>query len=558
MKIYKGKAGAHGIAAAKVLYYGAKAGGGEKLGIDDAVAKALERVGALKQKAHSQLGGDKAKIFDAYEMLLADPMLLNPIKAEIENGAEIAAAIESTCGQMAEKLSKMKNEYMRQRADDIRHVGSILTDAANGTDADFTFPDGEEKYIIAAYELTPVDTMLFDRERLAGLITETGGATSHTVILAKSMGIPSVVGAENLSDADGRYAYLNGYDGTLTCEPNDVEEQRLKKLLGDERELAQSLDKIKSADAYTADGERIAVLVNIGKPSDLKNTDGVKFDGVGLFRSEFLYQSSDKKPTEAEQIAAYKEVIEKVYPNPVTVRTLDVGGDKELKYLGMKKEENPFLGNRGIRLCLSNPDIFSEQIRSLLIAGEGKSLKIMLPMVTSVSEIDKTRTVIDGVKKSLDESGTAYCTDIKLGIMIETPAAAIMAEKFAKHCDFFSIGTNDLVQYITAADRGNSDVENVYDPCNPAVMSMIAHTISAADGAGIDVSVCGDLAANTFFTQVLIGMGLKKFSVPHPLVGRIKHKIQKCNTLSAKQLAKKVIAAETADEVRKLLSEGEV
>ena len=491
-------------------------------------------------------------------MLLADPMLLNPIKAAIENGAEIAAAIESTCGQMAEKLSKMKNEYMRQRADDIRHVGSILTDAANGTDADFTFPDGEEKYIIAAYELTPVDTMLFDRERLAGLITETGGATSHTVILAKSMGIPSVVGAENLSDADGRYAYLNGYDGTLTCEPNDVEEQRLKKLLGDERELAQSLDKIKSADAYTADGERIAVLVNIGKPSDLKNTDGVKFDGVGLFRSEFLYQSSDKKPTEAEQIAAYKEVIEKVYPNPVTVRTLDVGGDKELKYLGMKKEENPFLGNRGIRLCLANPDIFSEQIRSLLIAGEGKSLKIMLPMVTSVSEIDKTRTVIDGVKKSLDESGTAYCTDIKLGIMIETPAAAIMAEKFAKHCDFFSIGTNDLVQYITAADRGNSDVENVYDPCNPAVMSMIAHTISAADDAGIDVSLCGDLAANTFFTQVLIGMGLKKFSVPHPLVGRIKHKIQKCNTLSAKQLAKKVLAAETADEVRKLLSEGEV
>lgn len=558
MKIYKGKAGAPGIAAAKVLYYGAKAGGGEKLGIDDAVAKALERVGALKQKAHSQLGGDKAKIFDAYEMLLADPMLLNPIKAAIENGAEIAAAIESTCGQMAEKLSKMKNEYMRQRADDIRHVGSILTDAANGTDADFTFPDGEEKYIIAAYELTPVDTMLFDRERLAGLITETGGATSHTVILAKSMGIPSVVGAENLSDADGRYAYLNGYDGTLTCEPNDVEEQRLKKLLGDERELAQSLDKIKSADAYTADGERIAVLVNIGKPSDLKNTDGVKFDGVGLFRSEFLYQSSDKKPTEAEQIAAYKEVIEKVYPNPVTVRTLDVGGDKELKYLGMKKEENPFLGNRGIRLCLANPDIFSEQIRSLLIAGKGKSLKIMLPMVTSVSEIDKTRTVIDGVKKILDESGTAYCTDIKLGIMIETPAAAIMAEKFAKHCGFFSIGTNDLVQYITAADRGNSDVENVYDPCNPAVMSMIAHTISAADDAGIDVSLCGDLAANTFFTQVLIGMGLKKFSVPHPLVGRVKHKIQKCSTHSAKQLAKKVIAAETADEVRKLLSEGEV
>ena len=401
--------------------------------------------------------------------------------------------------------------------------------------------------------------MLFDRERLAGLITETARRNVAHRNSCKVYGhIPSAVGAENLSDADGRYAYLNGYDGTLTCEPDGVEEQRLKKLLDDERELAQSLDKIKSADAYTADGERIAVLVNIGKPSDLKNTDGVKFDGVGLFRSEFLYQSSDKKPTEAEQIAAYKEVIEKVYPNPVTVRTLDVGGDKELKYLGMKKEENPFLGNRGIRLCLANPDIFSEQIRSLLIAGEGKSLKIMLPMVTSVSEIDKTRTVIDGVKKSLDESGTAYCTDIRLGIMIETPAAAIMAEKFAKHCDFFSIGTNDLVQYITAADRGNSDVESVYDPCNPAVMSMIAHTISAADGAGIDVSVCGDLAANTFFTQVLIGMGLKKFSVPHPLVGRVKHKIQKCSTHGAKQLAKKVLDAETADEVRNLLSEGEV
>ena len=557
MKVYKGITGAPGIVSGKVIYYEKKNGGGKLCSIDEAVEKASSRLDKLMEKANAEFGEDKAKIFSAYKMLLEDPMLTEPIKAEIDGGKEPAAAISDISESMATILASKGNEYMRQRADDIRYIGKILTDAVLGTESDFSFPEGEDKYIIAAHELTPVDTMLFDRKRLAGFITEKGGATSHTVILAKSIGIPAVVGAEGIKAVDGLEAYLDGYSGVLAADAKGGDREKYEELLNSERELEARLEQIKSSDAYSADRERIKVAVNIGKPSDLKDADGERFDGVGLFRTEFLYSSSDKKPTEKEQKKAYESVMKNVYPDTVTIRTIDVGGDKQLEYLGMKKEENPFLGMRGIRLCLNNTDIFSEQLRAIIEAGAGREVKIMLPMVCLTEEIDKTRELIKKIIKELKDEGKECCESVLLGIMIETPASAVMADVFAHHCDFFSIGTNDLVQYVTAADRGNADVENVYNPYHPAVIRLLNHVIKSGAENKIEVSVCGDLAANTDFTEVLLGMGLKKLSVPIPMVSRIKYKISTIDINAAKETAKKALSAENENEVRKILRKEE-
>lgn len=554
MKILNGIAGAPGVVFGKVLYFDKKVGSSKEISIDEAVEKCLEKVRKMYDKALSDLGEDKAKIFSAYEMLLKDNMFTGPIKELIEAGSTPENAVTEVSESMSAILLKKESEYLRQRADDIRNVGNMIKEALCGADSDFIIPDGNDKYIIAARELTPVDTMLFDHSRLLGFVTKEGGATSHTVILAKSIGIPAVVGVSELDErSDFKEAYLDGYSGEFVVEPDDEAKKIYDKKVSEEKEFIKSLETIKQNDSYTKDGERIKVAVNIGKPSDLNGIENQKFDGVGLFRSEFLYSSSKERPSVNQQYEAYKKAIDLVYPESVTIRTLDVGGDKQIKYFNVPKEENPFLGNRGIRLCLSNEDIFVEQLKALLMAGADKKLKIMLPMVTRVQEITRTRELIEKARKELETEGVTISENIELGIMIETPASAIMSEVFAKHCDFFSIGTNDLVQYIMSADRGNSAVENIYNPYNPAVLRMINKVINDGAKAGIEVSVCGDLAANTDFTEMLLGMGLKKFSVPLPMINRIKKKISDINLSSAQELVKQVLGAEDENEVIKII-----
>ena len=557
MRILNGIAGAPGVVSGKVLYYEKKVGSSAETDIDTAVKKCIDKVKKMYNKALADLGEDKAKIFFAYEMLLGDQMFIGPIKEAIAGGDEPEKAVADVSESMSGVLMKKENEYLRQRADDIRNVGNMLREIICGADDDFSFPEGDDKYIISAQELTPVDTMLFDHSRLLGFVTKEGGATSHTVILAKSIGIPAVVGVSELDrSSDDADAYLDGYTGEFVINPDAEAKSVYDKRVLDEQELLKSLDTIKKNDAYTKDGERIKVAVNIGKPSDLKGSEDSKFDGVGLFRSEFLYSSSKEKPSVKQQCEAYKKAADLVYPKSVTIRTLDVGGDKQIEYFHMPKEENPFLGNRGIRLCLSNEGVFSDQLKALLMAGYGKRLKIMLPMVTRIEEITRTRELLAEVKEELEREGTPAADDIELGIMIETPASAIMSEVLAKHCDFFSIGTNDLVQYIMSADRGNSAVEKVYNPFNPAVLKMIYKVIQDGADAGIEVSVCGDLAANPDFTEILLGMGLKKFSVPLPMLNRIKKKISDINLSSAKDIANEVLKAEDEYEVEKIIRRG--
>lgn len=557
MRILNGIAGAPGVVSGKVLYYEKKVGSSAETDIDTAVKKCIDKVKKMYNKALADLGEDKAKIFFAYEMLLGDQMFIGPIKEAIAGGEEPEKAVADVSESMSGVLMKKENEYLRQRADDIRNVGNMLREIICGADDDFSFPEGDDKYIISAQELTPVDTMLFDHSRLLGFVTKEGGATSHTVILAKSIGIPAVVGVSELDrSSDDADAYLDGYTGEFVINPDAEAKSVYDKRVLDEQELLKSLDTIKKNDAYTKDGERIKVAVNIGKPSDLKGSEDSKFDGVGLFRSEFLYSSSKEKPSVKQQCEAYKKAADLVYPKSVTIRTLDVGGDKQIEYFHMPKEENPFLGNRGIRLCLSNEGVFSDQLKALLMAGYGKRLKIMLPMVTRIEEITRTRELLAEAKEELEREGTPAADDIELGIMIETPASAIMSEVLAKHCDFFSIGTNDLVQYIMSADRGNSAVEKVYNPFNPAVLKMIYKVIQDGADAGIEVSVCGDLAANPDFTEILLGMGLKKFSVPLPMLNRIKKKISDINLSSAKDVANEVLKAEDEYEVEKIIRRG--
>lgn len=557
MKILNGIAGAPGVVFGKVLYFDKKVGSSKEISIDEAVEKCIEKVRRMYDKALSDLGEDQAKIFSAYEMLLEDNMFTGPIKELIGAGSTPEKAVTEVSESMSAILLKKESEYLRQRADDIKNVGNMIKEALCGADSDFIIPDGNDKYIIAARELTPVDTMLFDHSRLLGFVTKEGGATSHTVILAKSIGIPAVVGVSELDESsDFKEAYLDGYSGKFVVEPDEEAKKVYDKKVSEEKEFIKSLETIKQNDSYTKDGERIKVAVNIGKPSDLNGIENQKFDGVGLFRSEFLYSSSKERPSVNQQYEAYKKAIDLVYPESVTIRTLDVGGDKQIKYFNVPKEENPFLGNRGIRLCLSNEDIFAEQLKALLMAGADKKLKIMLPMVTRVQEITRTRELIEKARKELETEGVTVSENIELGIMIETPASAIMSEVFAKHCDFFSIGTNDLVQYIMSADRGNSAVENIYNPYNPAVLRMINKVINDGAKAGIEVSVCGDLAANTDFTEMLLGMGLKKFSVPLPMINRIKKKISDLNLSSAQELVKQVLSAEDENEVIKIIRKG--
>lgn len=555
MKQLAGISGSPGIAKGRVVFYQKQENSGQQKDLNAAREACQVMVRAMYAKALKEVGKEEAKIFSAYEMLLQDEVFFKPMQERIAQGEDPVQAVKEEAEKMSRVLASKKSEYMRQRADDIRYIGELLIHVMKGVDTTFRLPEGEDLLIIAARELTPIDTMQLDTSRLGGLVTELGGVTSHTVILAKSLGIPAVVGISDIEThaAHASYGLLNGDTGEWILDPDAPTLALYEEKLKEQQILQERIRQLHHREARTQDQTRISVCVNIGAPEDLKVVEQVQYDGVGLFRSEFLYLSKSQKPSLQIQQKAYQQAIDTAYPNIVTIRTLDVGGDKEIPYLQMPKEENPFLGNRGIRLCLGHEALFKEQLTAILTAAAGRPVKIMLPMVTSIREIQKTREWIGEVGGELEEQGIPYTKDAKLGIMIETPASAILADTFAKHCDFFSIGTNDLTQYILSADRGNSRIQDLYDPFHPAVLTMIAKVIQAGADRGIAVSICGDLAADTRFTKFLLGAGLRVFSVPAPLVGKLKMVIGEISIQEAMQLTKKALAAETAEEIKQIL-----
>ena len=525
----------------------------EKKLFDDAVEFVGQQTQALADKARKEMGDEEAAIFEAHAMILQDPEMQQSVKAAIEGGQNAAAAVKSVFDGLVQMFLSMDDEYFRERAADMTDIGqSILRKLLGVKLADISSLPAP--CIIVAHDLTPSDTAKMDVKNVRGIVTEIGGRTSHTAIMARALDIPAVVGCEGALSvlAEGESVAVFGETGEVKYGMNDAEIQNIlteQKKVQEEREKLLKYKEIKSA---SADGHEVEVSCNIGNPAEAVKAVEVGADGVGLFRSEFLYMDRDGLPSEDEQFEAYKQAVETL-GKPVIVRTLDIGGDKKLPALPLPEEDNPFLGYRAIRICLDREDLFNTQLRALLRASAFGDIRIMFPMISSLTELEGAKAAVERAKAQLDAENIAYNKEIKLGIMVEIPAAAVMSDVLAKYCDFFSIGTNDLIQYTVAVDRGNEKISHLYSQYNPAVLRLIALTIKNAHANGIHCGMCGEAAGDELLTPVLLGMGLDEFSMSAGSVLRVRKNITELNYEECKALAEKVQELSCADEVKAYL-----
>ncbi|MCP1223930.1 phosphoenolpyruvate--protein phosphotransferase [Sebaldella sp. S0638] len=517
----------------------------------DAQKKSKLQLISIRDKVKEKMGEDKAAIFDGHIMLLEDDDLMDEVRDKIKAEKMAAArALDEGVNEYCEMISQLDDPYLREREADLKDVGKRwLKNILGIRMKDLSNLDPET--VVIAYDLTPSDTAQLDLKNAVGFITEIGGKTSHSAIMARSLELPAVVGVKDALKeiADGAPIVMNGELGEIIIEPDasvlkDYTEKREAYLK--ERE---ELKKLIHEEAVTEDGHKVELWGNIGSPEDIDAVLEAGATGVGLYRTEFLFMNSDHLPTEDEQYKAYRVVAEKLQGKPVTIRTMDIGGDKELPYMDLPKELNPFLGWRAIRISLVKQDIFKTQLRAILRASAYGQVKIMYPMVTSINEVRKANEILDECKKELDEIGKKYDKDIKVGIMVETPSVAIISYKFAKEVDFFSIGTNDLTQYFLAVDRGNELVASLYDSFNPAVLEAIQKVIDAGHDRNISVSMCGEFAGDRRATEVLLGMGLDAFSMSASSVLQVKKKIRNSNYEKAQKYRDEILALNTPEEV---------
>ena len=517
----------------------------------DAQKKSKLQLISIRDKVKEKMGEDKAAIFDGHIMLLEDDDLMDEVKDKIKAEKMAASkALDEGVNEYCEMISQLDDAYLREREADLKDVGKRwLKNILGIRMKDLSNLDPET--VVVAYDLTPSDTAQLDLKNAVGFITEIGGKTSHSAIMARSLELPAVVGVKDALKemADGASIVMNGEVGEIIIEPDaeilkDYTEKR-EAYLKEKEELKKLIDE----EAVTADGHKVELWGNIGSPEDIDAVLEAGATGVGLYRTEFLFMNSDHLPTEEEQYKAYRVVAEKLQGKPVTIRTMDIGGDKELPYMDLPKELNPFLGWRAIRISLVKQDIFKTQLRAILRASAYGQVKIMYPMVTSINEVRKANEILDECRKELDEIGKKYDKDIKVGIMVETPSVAIISYKFAKEVDFFSIGTNDLTQYFLAVDRGNELVASLYDSFNPAVLEAIQKVIDAGHDRNISVSMCGEFAGDRRATELLLGMGLDAFSMSASSVLQVKKKIRNSNYEKAQKYRDEILALNTPGEV---------
>ena len=517
----------------------------------DAQRKSKTQLISIRDKVKDKMGEDKASIFDGHIMLLEDDDLLSEVKDKIKaEKVTSAKALDEGVAEYCEMISQLDDLYLREREADLRDVGKRwLKNILGVRMKDLSNLDPET--VIIANDLTPSDTAQLDLINAVGFITEVGGKTSHSAIMARSLELPAIVGVPKaLTEiADGASLIMDGETGDLVVDPSD----ELLKEYKEKREVyineKMELRKLINEDAVTEDGHRGEIWGKIGSPNDVEAVLEAGATGVGLYRTEFLFMNSDHLPTEEEQYQAYRVVAEKMQGKPVTIRTMDIGGDKELPYMDLPKELNPFLGWRAIRISLVKQDIFKTQLRAILRASAYGQIKIMYPMVTSINEVRKANEILDECKKELEEIGKKYDKNIKVGIMVETPSVAIIAYKFAKEVDFFSIGTNDLTQYFLAVDRGNELVASLYDSFNPAVLEAIQKVIDAGHDRNISVSMCGEFAGDKRATQLLLGMGLDAFSMSASSMLQTKKTIIGSNYEEAQKYRDEILALDTPAEV---------
>ncbi|WP_346998786.1 phosphoenolpyruvate--protein phosphotransferase [Coprococcus eutactus] len=521
---------------------------------DDAVAAFTEKTHVMAEAMKESVGEHNAEILEGHILLLTDPGMDEITKGAIMSGTCAEAAFESTCDMFAGMFQMADDELTRQRATDIGDIKVRMLKILTGT-PDMNISEVPAGTILVAEDLTPSMTAGIVKENVAGIITAVGGKTSHSAILARALEIPAVLSVDGIVDmvSDGMTAVVDGCDGICILDPSqeEVDEYQAKreKYLNDKA----LLEVYRGKDTVTADGVKVHLYGNIGNPEDAKQVAACDGEGVGLFRTEFLFMGASELPSEEEQFQAYKAAAETMEGREVIIRTLDVGGDKDIPYLGLEKEDNPFLGFRAVRYCLQNKDSYRVQLRALLRASAFGDIKIMVPLVTCVDEIRSVKALVKELMVELDAENIAYNKDIQVGAMIETPAASIIADLLAKEADFFSIGTNDLTQYTMAVDRGNAKVAYLYSSYNPAVLRSMKNIIEAANAAGIMVGMCGEAAADPLLIPLLISFGLGEFSVSATSVLATRGTIAKWSKAEADELAAKALSLATETEVAELL-----
>ena len=524
---------------------------------EDAIEASKKELTIIKENALASLGADKAAVFEAHLLILDDPEFMGTVKTDIESKVINAEyAFKETSDMFISMFEAMDNEYMKERAADIRDVSKRILAHLLGVD----LPNPsliDEEVIVIAEDLTPSDTAQLNKKYVKGFVTNIGGRTSHSAIMARSLEIPAVVGTSSITEdvKNGDILILDGLDGVVLVNPDEATTAEYKEKHAKFEAQKAEWAKLVTEKSVTKDGHEVILAANIGTPADLEGVKNNGGEAVGLYRTEFLYMGRDQLPTEDEQFEAYKAVLEGMGDKPVVVRTLDIGGDKELPYLDLPKEMNPFLGFRAIRLCLEEKDLFRTQLRALLRASVYGKLCVMFPMIATVQEFRAAKALFLEEKEKLVAEGVAVSNDIELGIMVEIPSTAVIADIFAKEVDFFSIGTNDLVQYTMAADRMSEKVSYLYQPYNPAILRLVKNVIEASHKEGKWTGMCGEMAGDSLAIPLLLGMGLDEFSMSATSILQARSQIKNLTLDEMKELVEKAVMCATTEEVLALIEE---
>jgi phosphotransferase system enzyme I (PtsI) len=537
----------------------------ERARLTEALAHSREDIRVLRDQTAKDFGQETGAIFDFHLGLLDDPILLDTFYQGIEKNRYTAEyAVSRSLREYSKQFLKQKDTYFRDRVKDIYDIERRLLIKLMGKEK-VRLSDITEPVALIAHDLTPSQTASLDRSKIRGIAIDAGGRTSHTAIIANSMGIPAVVGLENITSevSSGDTIIINGHAGIVIINPDEATLAEHRKYEERQQIFETSLSRLRDLPARTRDGFEITLMGNIEFPNEVEPALEKGATGIGLYRTEFLYLASDREPTEDDHYGAYAEAIRKLGSRPIVIRTLDLGADKYTATQAKDPEDNPFLGCRSIRLCLANLDMFKTQLRAILRASVLGDVRVMFPMVTTPMELRQAKMVLRDVMEELEEAGQPYNAYIPVGIMVEVPSAAIMANTFAKECDFFSLGTNDLIQYTLAVDRGNQRVAGLFTGANPAVLSLIRNVVRTGNRYNISVSLCGELGGDVEFTMLLLGMGLKTLSITPPAIPEVKKVIRSVNMTDCQKIARRVMSFENSqqilnylrDETRKVIPE---
>lgn len=525
--------------------------------LNRAIEISKEEIQGLYEETLKNIGESEAQIFSAHKMMLEDPEFIDGVKSKIEKEKVNAEwAVKEVSKQLIELLENIEDEYLRARALDLKDVSKRLLIKLLGVESK-DIKNLKEKCILVAEDLTPSDMAQLNKDMVLGFVTELGGKTSHTAIMAKNLNIPAVAGLNDITNLaeNGDMIIIDGNEGLVLLNPTEekvkVYEEKKRKY----DKFKRLVKQMKGHDTISKDGIKVELAANIGTPKDMDNVIENDAEGIGLFRTEFLYMDSDSMPTEEEQFNAYKTVAERLGGKPVVIRTLDVGGDKDIPYLNLPLEMNPFLGLRAIRLCLERVEILRTQLRALLRASAYGNIKIMFPMISSIKEIRDAKKVLEEVKEELRKENIPFNEDIEVGIMVEIPAVAIHSDIFAKEVDFFSIGTNDLIQYTVAVDRGNQNISYLYSQYHPAVLKLIKMTIENGHKAGIWVGMCGEAAGDEKLIPLLLAMGLDEFSMNPSSILKARWIINKTSKKEIEGMIDTILSLPTAEDVENFINE---